>query len=110
MPRAWRYSDRVFTTFSRFVETSIRYIAFESLGYSFDAGVLSGKYTESNPPTGPRGSLFTSEYLRKAAPLLDLLKKIGEERGKTQTQIALNWLMCQPGVLPIPGYADLRCV
>jgi len=67
-------------------------------------GMLSGKYSPENPPPGPRGRLYTAEWLRKAQPLLDALGAVGEERGKTRTQVALNWLLCQDDcVLPIPG-------
>ena len=28
-------------------------------------GVLSGKYTPANPPSGPRGRIYTPEFLAK---------------------------------------------
>jgi len=28
---------------------------------------------------------------------------LGEKYSKTPAQVALNWLICQPGVIPIPG-------
>jgi aryl-alcohol dehydrogenase-like predicted oxidoreductase len=31
------------------------------------------------------------------------LTSIGREQGKTPAQVALNWLMAQPNVVPIPG-------
>lgn len=31
------------------------------------------------------------------------IKEIGQCHGKTNTQVALNWLMCQENVVPIPG-------
>ncbi|XBJ01317.1 hypothetical protein VPH35_020986 [Triticum aestivum] len=33
-------------------------------------GVLSGKYTPENPPTGPRGNTYTPEFLTKVIPFL----------------------------------------
>jgi aryl-alcohol dehydrogenase-like predicted oxidoreductase len=68
-------------------------------------GLLTGKYTETNPPSGARSmdQRFKGAGLRKVQPLLEKLSDLGEKYGKTQAQVALNWLMCQPGVIPIPG-------
>ncbi|KAJ7564206.1 hypothetical protein O6H91_02G007000 [Diphasiastrum complanatum] len=66
-------------------------------------GILSGKYTPSNPPTGPRGRIYNKEFLTKVAPVLDKLKELGQQYGKTSTQVALNWLVAQKNVVPIPG-------
>jgi len=66
-------------------------------------GVLGGKYTPENPPTGPRGAMFGAGYLRRAEPLLVLLREIGAAHGgKTPAQVSLNWLICK-GAVPIPG-------
>jgi aryl-alcohol dehydrogenase-like predicted oxidoreductase len=68
-------------------------------------GLLTGKYTETNPPSGARSmdQRFKGAGLRKVQPLLEKLSDLGEKYGKTQAQVALNWLMCQPGIIPIPG-------
>jgi aryl-alcohol dehydrogenase-like predicted oxidoreductase len=68
-------------------------------------GLLTGKYTATNPPSGARSmdQRFKGAGLRKVQPLLEKLSELGEKYGKTQAQVALNWLMCQPGVIPIPG-------
>ncbi|KAK8957094.1 hypothetical protein KSP39_PZI000387 [Platanthera zijinensis] len=66
-------------------------------------GILTGKYTPENPPTGPRGRIYTKEFLTKLQPLLSTIKEIGQKYGKTSTQLALNWLICQENVVPIPG-------
>lgn len=34
---------------------------------NYHPGALTGKYTPENPPTGPRGRIYTPEYLRKAS-------------------------------------------
>ncbi|KAH0457849.1 hypothetical protein IEQ34_013164 [Dendrobium chrysotoxum] len=36
-------------------------------------------------------------------PLLNRIKDIGQNYGKTSTQVVLNWLICQENVIPIPG-------
>ncbi|XP_038987872.1 uncharacterized oxidoreductase At1g06690, chloroplastic [Phoenix dactylifera] len=66
-------------------------------------GVLTGKYTPENPPTGPRGRIYTPEFLKELQPLLTRIKEIGQGYGKSPTQVALNWLTCQGNVVPIPG-------
>lgn len=68
-------------------------------------GLLTGKYTTANRPTGARSldRRFQVAGLQQLKPVLDKLAELGEKYGKTPAQIALNWLMCQPGVIPIPG-------
>ena len=67
-------------------------------------GVLSGKYSETNLPSGARGQIYNEAFMRKARPLIELLKDIGESHGgKTPTQVALNWLLTNPDVTVIPG-------
>uniref|UniRef100_A0A0E0HWE7 NADP-dependent oxidoreductase domain-containing protein n=1 Tax=Oryza nivara TaxID=4536 RepID=A0A0E0HWE7_ORYNI len=74
-------------------------------------GVLTGKYTPNNPPTGPRGRIYTPEFLTKLQPLINRIKEIGGSYEKTPTQctnfddivVVLNWLICQGNVVPIPG-------
>ncbi len=65
-------------------------------------GVLSGKYSADHRPSGWRGRRFTREAFAKIDPLLRLLREIGEARGKTPAQVAINWCMAK-GTLPIPG-------
>ncbi|OMO68111.1 Aldo/keto reductase [Corchorus olitorius] len=66
-------------------------------------GALTGKYTPENPPTGPRGRIYTPDFLTKLQPLLNRIKDVGEKYGKTPTQVVLNWLIAQENVVPIPG-------
>ncbi|KAH9624341.1 hypothetical protein KSS87_006706 [Heliosperma pusillum] len=69
-------------------------------------GSLSGKYTPENPPTGPRGRIYTPEFLTKLQPLVNRIKEIGESYDKTPTQVILSWLIAQGNVVPIPGAKD----
>jgi len=69
-------------------------------------GLLSGRYRPDAPPSDPRpmapGEL--AARLRDVEPLCRVLAGIGERRGgKSVAQVALNWLLQQPGVVPIPG-------
>ncbi|KAL3502416.1 hypothetical protein ACH5RR_036865 [Cinchona calisaya] len=66
-------------------------------------GALTGKYTPENPPSGPRGRIYTPEFLMKLQPLINRIQEIGEAYTKTPTQVVLNWLIAQENVVPIPG-------
>ncbi len=70
-------------------------------------GLLTGKYTANGPvvATGARkmDARFKPEGLQKIQPILTMLKEIGEKHDRTCAQVALNWLIAQPGVIPIPG-------
>ncbi|NP_001354047.1 uncharacterized protein LOC100191774 [Zea mays] len=66
-------------------------------------GALTGKYTPESPPKGPRGRIYTPEFLTKLQPLINRIKEIGGSYGRTSTQVVLNWLVCQGNVVPIPG-------
>lgn len=68
-------------------------------------GLLTGKYTATNSPSGARSldRRFQAAGLQKLQPVLEKLNQLGEKYSKTPAQVALNWLICQPGVIPIPG-------
>jgi len=71
-------------------------------------GLLTGKYTPEHPPAGTRNRIFRSDYLARIQPLIGLLREIGAAHGgKTPSQVALNWLICQ-AALPIPGAKNAR--
>ncbi|BAU44249.1 aldo/keto reductase [Leptolyngbya sp. O-77] len=70
-------------------------------------GLLTGKYTPETytPPQGARrlDPRFSREGLEKLAPKVGLLKEIGQKYDRTPAQVALNWLIAQGNVVPIPG-------
>ncbi|PSO68987.1 MAG: 2,5-didehydrogluconate reductase [Cyanobacteria bacterium SW_4_48_29] len=70
-------------------------------------GLLTGKYTPEKPnqPDGARrfDSRFSATGLQKTSPVLALLRQFGEKYDKTSAQVALNWLIAQENVIPIPG-------
>ncbi|KAK9060846.1 hypothetical protein SSX86_018026 [Deinandra increscens subsp. villosa] len=80
----------------------IRVIAYSPLGL----GMLTGKYTPASLPRGPRGLLFR-QIIPGVEPLLISLKEIGEKRGKSIPQVAINWCMCK-GTIPIPGVKSVK--
>lgn len=70
-------------------------------------GLLTGKYNLENykTPEGARrfDSRFSKSGLEKIAPVVNLLGQFGEKYQKTPAQVALNWLIAQGNVIPIPG-------
>lgn len=70
-------------------------------------GLLTGKYnlSEGLTPDGARkiDSRFRSKGLTKIQPVIDWLVNLGQKYQKTPAQVALNWLICQNNVIPIPG-------
>ena len=70
-------------------------------------GLLTGKYSpeSQNLPDGARkvDPRFKKEALEKIAPILRVLQELGEKYQKTPAQVALNWLIAQGDVIPIPG-------
>lgn len=70
-------------------------------------GLLTGKYTPDNHPplTGARqiDPRFSRRGLEKIAPIITTLQKIGATHQRTPAQVALNWLIAQGNVVPIPG-------
>ena len=88
---------------ARCKELDIRLISYSPLAM----GLLTGKYTVDSPPPGTRGRKY-ARILPKLPPLLKLMSEIGEEHdGKTNAQIALNWLICK-GTMPIPGAKNAK--
>lgn len=84
-------------------ELGVRVIAYSPLGM----GLLSGKYTPENPPSGIRGARYNRRFLERLVPLLTLMKRIGSDHaGKTPAQVAINWTICK-GTLPIPGAKNI---
>jgi aryl-alcohol dehydrogenase-like predicted oxidoreductase len=70
-------------------------------------GLLTGKYTpdSSEKPTGARrlDTRFSKEGLQKIAPVISLVRQLGEKHDRTIAQVALNWLIAQGNVVAIAG-------
>lgn len=75
-------------------------------------GLVTGKYTLDTyqPPTGARrlDPRFSKDGLRKIEPLITVLREVGQHYDKTPAQVALNWLMGQGSVVPIPGAKNAK--
>lgn len=80
-------------------ELGVKLIAYSPMAM----GLLTGKYTPENMPSGIRGTRYNRRYFERMTPLMTLIKRIGSDHaGKTPAQVALNWVICK-GALPIPG-------
>jgi len=69
-------------------------------------GALTGKYSEDLKPRDEvrKGNkVFSDQNIRETTRLLKVLQIIANRRGKTVAQVALNWILSHPGVIPIPG-------
>jgi aryl-alcohol dehydrogenase-like predicted oxidoreductase len=83
---------------ARCKELGVRLIAYSPL----EMGLLTGKYGPGNPPPGNRGLRYAG-IMGRIGTLLNAISDVGQEHGgKTNAQVALNWLIAK-GALPIPG-------
>ncbi len=73
-------------------------------------GLLAGRYGLGNRPGGIRAlnTLFDTENLRRAEPLLQTLHDVAGEAGAKPAQVALAWLISLPGVVAIPGASSVE--
>jgi aryl-alcohol dehydrogenase-like predicted oxidoreductase len=108
-----RYSLLTRTIEQNGVKDTARKLGVTILAYSpLDQGLLTGKYTPdtANQVQGARklDPKFSAKSLNKIEPLIDCLKQLGEKYQKTSSQVALNWLIAQGNVIPIPGAKNPR--
>ncbi len=90
------------------VMATARELGVTILAYSpLAQGLLTGKYTPDQAVTlsGARrlDPRFNEVGLRKIAPVLTILQKLAIAHDRTPAQVALNWLIAQGNVIPIPG-------
>lgn len=90
-------------------ELGIGLVPYSPLGRGFLTGKVdeNTKYDASDlRANNPR---FAPEAIKANRVVIDLLEKIGAERGATPAQIALVWLLAQkPWIVPIPGSRRLE--
>lgn len=90
-------------------ELGIGLVAYSPLGKGFLTGAM-GKDTKLGE--GDFRALlprFTPEAMEKNQALIDLLKRIADDKGATPAQVALAWILAQkPWIVPIPGTTKLH--
>lgn len=85
-------------------ELGIGFVPFSPLGKGFLTGTIN-KETSFSEGDG-RNSLprFQKEAMEANMKLIEIIRKITEEKNATPAQIALAWLLAQkPWIVPIPG-------
>ncbi len=90
-------------------ELGIGFVPYSPLGKGFLTGAMS---KDTQLRAGDFRAIlprFTPEAMEKNQALVDLLKRIAEEKHATPAQIALAWLLAQkPWIVPIPGTTKLH--
>ena len=90
-------------------ELGIGFVPYSPLGKGFLTGKVDEKVTFDSSDIRSRIPRFSPEARKANWVLIDLLVKIGEQKGATPAQIALAWLLAQkPWIVPIPGSRKLE--
>jgi aryl-alcohol dehydrogenase-like predicted oxidoreductase len=90
-------------------ELGIGLVCYSPLGKGFLTGAMTKDTKFSDKDFRKNLPRFTPEAMEKNQTLVDLLKRIAEERKATPAQIALAWLLAQkPWIVPIPGTTKLH--
>jgi aryl-alcohol dehydrogenase-like predicted oxidoreductase len=88
------------------IRDTARELGITILAYSpLAQGLLTGKFTLTRTPKGARQWMprFGADGIARIQPVLRVMRQVAEQYQRTLSQIALNWLICQGNVIPIPG-------
>jgi aryl-alcohol dehydrogenase-like predicted oxidoreductase len=89
-------------------ELGIGFVPFSPLGRGYLTGKIDENTTFASVDIRSRLPRYTPEALKANRGVIDLLARIGEQKGATPAQIALAWLLAQqPWIVPIPGSRKL---
>jgi aryl-alcohol dehydrogenase-like predicted oxidoreductase len=89
-------------------ELSIGFVPFSPLGRGFLTGKIDENTTFASVDIRSRLPRYTPEARKANKVFVDLIARIGEQKGATPAQIALAWLLAQkPWIVPIPGSRKL---
>jgi len=90
-------------------ELGIGFVPFSPLGRGYLTGKIDANTTFASVDIRSRLPRFTPEARKANQVVIDLLARIGEQKGATPAQIALAWLLAQkPWIVPIPGSRKLE--
>lgn len=90
-------------------ELGIGLVPYSPLGRGFLTGKVDETTTFAENDIRSRNPRFTKEAIKANQAVVDLLGKIGSEKGATPAQVALAWLLTQkPWIVPIPGSRKLE--
>lgn len=89
-------------------ELGIGFVPFSPLGRGFLTGKVDENTTFDSTDVRSRSPRYTPEARKANRVVVDLLERIGAQKGATPAQIALAWLLAQkPWIVPIPGSRKL---
>jgi aryl-alcohol dehydrogenase-like predicted oxidoreductase len=90
-------------------QLGIGFVPFSPLGKGFLTGKINEDTTFHSSDFRNIVPRFTPEARKANRVVIDLLARIGEQKGATPAQIALAWLLAQkPWIVPIPGSRKLE--
>lgn len=90
-------------------ELGIGFVPWGPLGAGFLTGTIDTTTTFDPSDFRNRAPRFAPEARAANLALVDLLKRVAEQKGATPAQIALAWLLAQkPWIVPIPGTTKLH--
>jgi aryl-alcohol dehydrogenase-like predicted oxidoreductase len=90
-------------------ELGVGFVPFSPLGRGYLTGKIDENMTFASVDIRSRLPRFTPDALKANRVVIDLLARIGEQKGATPAQIALAWLLAQkPWIVPIPGSRKLE--
>jgi len=90
-------------------ELGIGFVAYSPLGRGYLTGKIDENTTFASVDIRSRLPRYTPEARKANRAVIDLLTRIGEQKGATPAQIALAWLLAQkPWIVPIPGSRKLE--
>ncbi len=90
-------------------ELGIGFVPFSPLGRGYLTGKIDENTTFASVDIRSRLPRYTPEARKANRVVIDLLARIGEQKGATPAQIALAWLLAQkPWIVPVPGSRKLE--
>ena len=90
-------------------ELGIGFVPFSPLGRGYLTGKVDENTTFDSSDIRSRSPRYTPEARKSNRAIVDLLTRMGEQKGATPAQIALAWLLAQkPWIVPIPGSRKLE--
>jgi len=90
-------------------ELGIGLVPYSPLGRGYLTGKIDENTTYDSTDIRSRNPRFKPEAIKANRVVIDLLEKIGAQKGATPAQIALAWLLAQkPWIVPIPGSRKLE--
>jgi aryl-alcohol dehydrogenase-like predicted oxidoreductase len=90
-------------------ELGIGLVPYSPLGRGYLTGKIDESATFASTDIRSRNPRFTQEAIKANRVVIDVLERIGAEKGATPAQIALAWLLAQkPWIVPIPGSRKLE--